>query len=179
MDNNTGKVNPLTIRSAEAMALELDERGEKWAAQTIVSLLAIIEDLTPKESLREGFADWEYKPVHTDHPEGEWFYACEACSGLPEESNELTFADRMAGRSMEALEGKYPGATAGTLLVRIENADPLRGRYSGGFWWPKSQPLAPGNRIEHQGISGTITHVDDVSNDSDLVVLVDWDEKPV
>jgi hypothetical protein len=31
------------IESAEVMAVELSERGEKWAAQTIAGLLLIIE----------------------------------------------------------------------------------------------------------------------------------------
>jgi len=46
------KINRLTIRSAEAMAVDLSERGEKHAAGTIASLLAIIEDLAPKEQDR-------------------------------------------------------------------------------------------------------------------------------
>lgn len=40
------RINALTIAAAEAQAVELDSKGEKWGAHAIVSLLAIIEDLT-------------------------------------------------------------------------------------------------------------------------------------
>jgi len=40
-------INRIIIESAEAQAVELAERGEKWAAQTIAGLLAIIDDLDP------------------------------------------------------------------------------------------------------------------------------------
>jgi len=39
--------------------------------------------------LREGFMEWECKPEHFGHADGEWFYACEACSGLPNDRNEI------------------------------------------------------------------------------------------
>jgi hypothetical protein len=42
------KINQLTIKSAESMAVDLDARGEQWAAYTIASLLAIIEEFQPK-----------------------------------------------------------------------------------------------------------------------------------
>jgi len=41
------RVNRLVIESAEAQAVELADRGEKWAALTIAGLLSIIEDLNP------------------------------------------------------------------------------------------------------------------------------------
>lgn len=44
------RVNRLIVESAEREAVELDARGEKWAALTIVALLAIIEDLTANDA---------------------------------------------------------------------------------------------------------------------------------
>lgn len=41
------RVNQLTLRNAEATALDLSDRGEKWGAHAITSLLAIIEELSP------------------------------------------------------------------------------------------------------------------------------------
>lgn len=38
-------VSKLTLKSAEAMAIELADRGEQFGAQTIAGLLVIIEDL--------------------------------------------------------------------------------------------------------------------------------------
>jgi len=38
------------------------------------------------DSLRSSI-DFEYVAPHWGHAEGEWFYACEACSGLPDSGN--------------------------------------------------------------------------------------------
>jgi len=44
------RINRIAIESAEAMAVDLAERGEKWAALTIAGLLLIIEDLDRDQS---------------------------------------------------------------------------------------------------------------------------------
>jgi len=53
----TFEPNRLMIESAEVMAVELSERGEKWAAQTIAGLLNLIEGYEARESSRRQYAD--------------------------------------------------------------------------------------------------------------------------
>lgn len=46
MRGRPDRVNRIVLGAAEAQAVELSDRGEEWAALTIVALLSIIEDLT-------------------------------------------------------------------------------------------------------------------------------------
>lgn len=56
------RINRLTIQASEAQAVELDARGEKWAAHSIVALLAIIEDLGAAQTA----------PIITTHIDGDY-----------------------------------------------------------------------------------------------------------
>lgn len=77
----TFEPNRLMIESAEVMAVELSERGEKWAAQTIAGLLLIIEDyerrVTPRRTpevdkmMRRIYAKSTAREASSTHPSPE------------------------------------------------------------------------------------------------------------
>jgi len=89
-------------------------------------------------------------------------------------------SDDIIGRNLSGLFGEAYSRTVlrapKDKVVRIRNADPLAPYYDRTAILPGNVALKPGARIEHDGQTGLVMHVDAFGRGSDLTALIDWDE---